>query len=128
MDVLLRGIAKQTYRRLKAEAAVRGKRISEALQEAIEVWLHTGEKPVLSDWEANNHAYLEAKRRLFKEHKGRYAAFGGGRLLGVAVSFEEACLLVRHAKVRRSIITKVGEEKSTAGEEWLWSSLELATA
>lgn len=128
MDVLLRGIAKQTYGRLKAEAAARGKRISEALQEAIEVWLYTREKQILSEWEANNRAYLQAKRRLFSEHRGRYAAFGGGRLLGVADNFDEACNIVRSAKVHRSIITKVGEEENTTGGEWLWSSLELATA
>jgi hypothetical protein len=126
LDVLLRGIAKGTYRRLKAEAAIRGKRISEALQEAIEVWLHTGEMQVMSDWEANNRAYLQAKRQLFKEHRGKYAAFGAGRLLGVTANFEEACELVRRAKVRRSIITRIGEEESTEAGDWLWSSLELA--
>ena len=128
MDVLLRGIAKQTYGRLKAEAAARGKRISEALQGAIEVWLYTREKQILSEWEANNRAYLQAKRRLFSEHRGRYAAFGCGRLLGVADNFDEACNIVRSAKIHRSIITKVGEEENTTGGEWLWSSLELATA
>jgi hypothetical protein len=128
MDILLRGVSKQTYRKFKAEAAARGKRIAEALQEAIEVWLYTREKQALSEWEANNRAYLQAKRKLFSEHKGAYAAFGSGRLLGVAGDFDEVCNIVRHAKVRRSIITKVAEEESPSGGEWLWSSLEHAAA
>lgn len=124
----MRGITKETYRRFKAEAAATGKRIADALQEAIEVWLYSREKQVLSEWEANNRAYLQAKRQLFREQKGRYAAFTGGRLLGVVDSFDEACDLVRREKGRRSIITKVAEEESPTGGEWLWSSLEMATA
>ena len=128
MDVLLRGVAKQTYRRFKAEAAARGKRIGEALQEAIEVWLYTQEKQVLSESEANNRAYLQAKKKLFLEHKGKYAAFGAGRFLGIANTFDEACKIVRRAGIGRSIVTKIAEEESSTGGEWLWSSLELATA
>lgn len=124
---MIRGITKETYRKFKAEAATRGKRIADALQDAIEVWLYIREKQTLSDSEANNQAYLQMKRRLFSEHKGAYAAFGNGRLLGVADDFDEACSIVRHAKVRRSIITKVAEEEGTSGGEWLWSSLEHAS-
>jgi len=119
MDIIIRGIDRNLYRRLKSRAALLGYKLSAAVQEAIRVWLEASEKSVETESDANNREYERLKADLLEEHRGRFA--------GVANTLQEAGKIAREAGSRRALIVKLGEEEA-AGGEWLWSSIELSTA
>jgi len=124
MDVILRGVNGDLYRRLKAEAALRGWTVSKAVEEAMGFWLSSADKEMYSEADANNREYVKMKRELLKDHPGEYAVFCLGRFVGLADTLDEAGEVARRNGADRALVTKVGEVKP-AGGEWLWSSLEL---
>lgn len=126
MDVIIRGLNEELYRKLKAKASLRGCKISRALEEAITLWLELSEKDVQTEEDVNNELYTRMKNQLLEKHKGKYAVFCEGNFIGVADSLESASELVRARGAKKALIVKVGEEEP-AGGEWLWSSTELST-
>jgi len=128
MDVIVRGLDETLHRKFKAEAALRGISQSQALEEAMRVWLHVeNNKSALEENEVNNLAYERMKDQLTKKYRGKFVVFCSGRFLGAADSLEEAGALARASSERKALVSKIGE-KRPAGGEWLWSSLELQTA
>ncbi|MEM4415970.1 MAG: hypothetical protein QXH32_08420 [Candidatus Caldarchaeum sp.] len=127
MDVIIRRMDRELYRRLKARASLMGCRVTDDVQEAVKRWLEQGDKLVDTEVDADNAAYERMKPVLLAEHKGKYAVFFSGRFAGVADSLKDACSMVRAAGALKALVVRVGEEEK-AGGEWMWSSLELSTA
>lgn len=127
MDVIVRGLDRTLYRRLKAKAAIMGYKVSGAVQEAIGRWLEESEKVVETDYDADNSAYRRMKGSLLEKYGGMYAVFHSGEFLGAAPTLKEAGKLAREKGAKRVLMTKVAAEEP-AGGEWLWSSIELSTA
>jgi len=82
MDLIIRGIDRNLYRRLKSRAALLGYKLSAAVQEAIRVRLEASEKSVETESDANNREYERLKAYLLEEHRGRFAVFASGLLAG----------------------------------------------
>ena len=57
MDVIIRGLDRELYRRLKAKAALTGDKVSAAVQDAVRRWLDQSDKVVENESDANNSAY-----------------------------------------------------------------------
>ncbi|MDG6910639.1 MAG: hypothetical protein JRM99_08595 [Nitrososphaerota archaeon] len=125
MDVLVRNMDPELYRQLKARAAAKGEKISEAIAEAAE-YILSG-RGVATEMDANNSAYAASKRRLAKEHPGEYVVFCGGAFRGAAGSLEGAADIVRTSGRPKGLVAKMGEDLPRGGD-WLWSSLELFAA
>ena len=125
MDVHVRNMDPELYRQLKARAAAKGERISEAIAEAAEYLL--SRRDVATEMDANNAAYASAKRKLAKEQMGKYAVFCSGTFKGAADSLEGAAEIVRKSGRTKGLVIKVGEDLPRGGD-WLWSSLELFAA
>ena len=126
MDIIVRGVDKELYRRLKSRAALMGYKVSAAIQDAIRRWLEASEKAVETDLDANNDEYENTKASLLEEHMGKYAVFHSGRFVGVASTLSAAGKMAREIGAPRALIVKIGQEEP-AGGEWLWSSIELLT-
>ncbi|KPV62702.1 MAG: hypothetical protein AOA65_1684 [Candidatus Bathyarchaeota archaeon BA1] len=124
MDVIVRNIDGEVYKRLKAEAALRGLTASRAIEEAIKAWLGDKEKAVYDETDVNNDEYLKMKHKLLEDYRGKYVVFCHGKFMGSANCLEEAGKLVLEAGAKKALITKVGANRP-AGGEWLWSSLEV---
>jgi len=123
VTLVVKNADERKLREFKAEAVRRGLKLSEALEEAIELWLSA--KPLLDEVDANNLAYLRAKRKL-EEHRGKYAVFAHGRMIGVFESLEEASGALRslEPKPRHAVVVKIGVDKP--GElEWWGGSISL---
>ncbi|MCS7145662.1 MAG: hypothetical protein NZ938_03095, partial [Aigarchaeota archaeon] len=84
MDVIIRRMNPELYRRLKARAPLLGYRVTDAVQEAINLWLREAERPVETELDADNREYERMKPSLLPKHRGRYAGFHSGRFAGVA--------------------------------------------
>ena len=115
--LVVKGADERRLREFKAEAVRRGLRLSEALEEAIELWLSA--KPVLDEVDANNLAYLRAKR-LLEGQEGRYAVFAHGRMVGVFDSLEEVSGALRslEPRPRHAVVVRVGVDKPDELEWW----------
>ncbi len=125
MDVIIRGLDENLHRKLRAKAAIRGLSLSQALEQAIRVWLRGHENKSAEDEnDDNNVAYEKMKRQFGRKYRGKYVVFGRGRFLGPADSLDQAGALARANGVRKALVAKIGA-KRPAGGEWMWSSLEL---
>ena len=49
LDVIIRGLDRELYRRLKAKAALTGYKVSAAVQDAVRKWLEQSDKAVETD-------------------------------------------------------------------------------
>jgi plasmid stability protein len=126
-DVLVRGMDEELYRRLKARAALRGMKISEAMEEAVSRWLRSEQSTVATEMDVNNKRYREMREELLGRWRGKYAVFCRGEFVDVFETLEEAGRACRDRGVERALLTKVGEEESSGGG-WLWGSLQLGSA
>ena len=127
MDVIIRGLDSELYRKLKARAALTGYKVSAAVQDAVRRWLEQSDKAVETEYDANNIAYERTKSTVQEKYRGMYAVFHSGDFLGAAPTLKEAGKMARERGAKKILMVKVGEEER-AGGEWLWSSIELSTA
>ena len=127
MDVIIRGLDRELYRRLKAKAALTGEKVSAAVQDAVRRWLDQSDKAVETEYDANNSTYERMRGSLLEKHKGMYAVFHSGEFIGAAPTLKEVGKMARERGAKKVLMVKVGEEEPAEGE-WLWSSIELSTA
>ncbi|ALL01993.1 hypothetical protein Pyrde_1950 [Pyrodictium delaneyi] len=125
---MLKKISPEKVRLLKAEAARRGLSPSEAVEEAIELWLRRSS--VVEDSTADDEAWERLRPRLLREARGMYVVIAEGRLVGVYASLEEAARVLRelrHRGLRRAVLVRPGVDDEAGGEgEWLGGALEPA--
>jgi len=129
--LVLKRLSEEKIRLLKAEAARRGMSLSEAVEEAIELWARSPGGTV-GDEAADDAAWEALRERLRREALGKYVVIAEGRLVGVYGSLEEAAEALRKLRrrgVRRALLIRPGVDDERAGEaEWLGGSMEAETA
>ncbi len=130
MTLVVKKIDERKLRALKAEAARRGITISQAVEEAIDLWLTFTTRSALDEEEeANNREYERLKRAGELERmKGRYVVIAGGRLIGAFESLSEASEALRKLGVRRALIFRPGIDDAGVRREWLGGSMRRTTA
>ncbi|MEM2475537.1 MAG: hypothetical protein QW407_06395 [Thermofilaceae archaeon] len=118
MTLVIRKIDEKKLREFKAEAMRRGLTLSQALKEAIELWL--SQKPAWAEPDANNAAYARERQKLLKEHRGKYAVFAHGQLVGVYASLNEVIAALRELeeRPRHALVAKIGEDIAEVLEWW----------
>ncbi|MEM3944706.1 MAG: hypothetical protein QXJ59_11550, partial [Thermofilaceae archaeon] len=79
-----------------------------------ELWL--SQKPAWTEPDANNAAYAREKQKLLKEHRGEYAVFARGQLIGVHAPLNEVIAALRklEERLRHALVAKRG----VAHREW----------
>lgn len=126
--MVIKKIDKRKLREFKAEAIRRGLTLSQAIEEAIELWLSS--RFLLSDMEANNLAYVRFKRDLEK-YEGKYVVFALGRFIGAFEKLDDIAKALKDLKPKpkHAIVLKVGYDRKVEGElEWWGGSIELEPA
>ena len=118
MTLVIRKIDEKKLREFKAEAMRRGLTLSQALKEAIELWL--SQKPAWAEPDANNAAYARERQKLLKKHRGKYAVFTHGQLVGVYASLNEVIAALRDLKERprHALVAKIGEDIAEVLKWW----------
>ncbi len=123
--MVIKKVDERRLREFKAEAVRRGLTLSEAFEEAVELWLSC--RPLFSEEDANHAAYLREKGRL-KGLEGKYAVFAHGRFVGAFESLEAVAKALRalSPRPRHVVVVKVGVDRPPRGElEWWGGSLRL---
>ncbi len=82
MDVIIRGLDRELYRRLKAKAALTRYKVSAAVQDAVRRWLEQSDKAVETESDAKNSMYERMRGTLQQKYRGMYAVFHSGEFLG----------------------------------------------
>ncbi len=130
LTLTLKRVSPEKVRLLKAEAARRGLTPSQAVEEAIDLWLRSA--PLLEDVDLDDAAWRRLRERLSREARGKYAVIAGGRLVGVYNTLEEAAEALRELRrrgLRRAVLVRPGIDDAATGEgEWLGGSLDAAGA
>ncbi len=125
MTLVIKKIDEKKLREFKAEAIRRGLTLSQAIEEAIELWLRR--PALLTEEDVNNLVYVRMKRQLEK-YKGKYVVIARGKFLGAFDTLKDAGLALRKLDElpKHAIIVKVGVDKAIEGElEWLGGSIEF---
>ncbi len=128
MTLVVKKVDEAKLREFKAEAVRRGLTLSQALEEAIDMWLRGG--VLETDADANNRAYVEMKGELSK-FEGKYVVFAHGRFVGAFERIEDVGAALRSLRPRpaHAIVLKVGRDVRVGRRlEWWGGSIELESA
>ena len=112
--MIIKRIDEDKLKEFKAEAIRRRLTLSQALEEAIDIWLKRCS--VRTDVDANNNAYIKMKKKLSK-FKGKYVIFAHGKFIGAFNNVEEVGNALRSLRPipRRAIVLKVGYDRRIKG-------------
>lgn len=115
--VLIKNMDEQLYRMLKAKAALMGISVSEAIQQAISLWLNLTEG--IYDY---NYIVLKTNPEALKAYKeGKYVLACDGEFIGAFDSEKEA---IEMGKVHKKCMLGSKNYEQEVGE-WGWSSIAL---
>src|SRR5437588_10912782 len=111
--VAVKKVNQELYRKVKALASLRGRTVSDVVNEALGLWVQLAAKgATVSEWvrleeeaRRDNDVYERHEADLLAEHKGEFVAVGEGRVLGTFSKPEEAFALVRQAGLNHAIVT-----------------------
>ncbi|AWR98559.1 hypothetical protein [Metallosphaera hakonensis] len=116
--VLIKNMDEQLYKMLKAKAAILGINVSEAIQQAISLWLNVADS--VSD---QNYAILKTTPEAIKAfNEGNYVLACDGKYVGF---FEDEKKALEKAKeYNKCMISNKNYPRQEVGE-WGWSSIAL---
>ena len=128
MTLVLKNISEEKVRLLKSAAARLGITVSQAVEEAIELWLRA--HGVVYDELADDLAWARLRGELARKHRGKYAVIAQGSLVGVYEDMESLKNTLRSLKargVKRAIVAKIGADEERWTGEWLGGSMSALT-
>jgi len=124
-SALIRAVDPELFRKFKAIAVLRGITLSQAFNEAVELWIDNYEKSlsIKGEFDKNNEFFNRVKKELDRKYRGKYVLIANGDIVAVVNNVKEAYEVLKKKKLRRCLIHKVGVERERG--EWLWGSIEL---
>ncbi len=95
--VAVKKVNQELYRKVKALASLRGRTVSDVVNEALGLWVHlTGKGATVTDWvrledeaRRDNKAYEREEAALLVKHRGEFVAIGDGRKHAIVTRIEE---------------------------------------
>jgi len=126
LRLVLKKVSEEKIRALKAEAARRGITLSQAVEEAIELWLRLSNASIAVDDVVDDAVWEEQRAKLEKEYRGKYVVIAFGRVQGVFDSLEQVAEFLRslRPRPRRAIVVRPGVDTGGEVREWWGGSLE----
>ena len=106
-------------RELEAEARRRGLTLSQALEQAIDLWLSRARD---EEREMNNAVYQRMKGEIFSRYRDKYVVIAKGEFVGAYGTLEEVQEALRRLNVGHAIVFNPSKDAREEGE-WLGSSL-----
>jgi len=118
VTLVARNIDKELYNLFKAEAIRRGLTVSEALEEAMRLWLIHKSSDIDLEAEQNFRVYERLKKKLLAKYRGKYVVIALGEFKGAFNTLEEVSQLLKQLNVKHAVVTKLGEDVEMRGEWW----------
>ncbi|BDB99972.1 hypothetical protein [Saccharolobus caldissimus] len=123
MTLVIKKIDEKKLREFKAEAIRRGLTLSEAISQAIDLWLNKvrseDDEDVEKERELNNKVFEELKDNLPKD---KYIVIANGKLIGTFDSLKEVSDVLKGLKVKHAIVVNMNKDSQREGE-WLSGSM-----
>jgi hypothetical protein len=122
VTLVIKKIDEKKLREFKAEAVRRGLTLSEAISQAIDLWLNkvrSEDNEVEKERELNNKVFEELKDSLPRD---KYVVIAKGKLLGAYDSLNEVSKVLKGLNVRQAIVVKLNKDLPREGE-WLAGSV-----
>jgi hypothetical protein len=129
--VAVKKVNQELYRKVKALASLRGRTVSDVVNEALGLWVQLAARgATVSEWarleeeaHRDNDVYERQESDLLAKHRGEFVAVGEGRVLGTFSRPEEAFAMVRQAGLKHAIVTRI-EKKPSKVVELGWGVME----
>lgn len=114
MSVLIKDIDKELYARFKAEAALHGIKLGEALTLAMRSWLQIQKNGNIEDGDRiqNNATYRRLLPSLLEKHQGKWIIIHDSRLVGIFENRETALDETKKLKLTgHSIVCPISDNR-----------------
>ena len=121
MPLVLKKVSEEKIRLLKSEAAKRGITLSQAIEEAIEIWVRLSKSSVTEDNVIDDAVWEERKKELIEKYKGKYVVIVYGKIQGIFNSIDDVSEFLKslRPKLKRAIVVHIGiDEEGWEGEWW----------
>lgn len=120
MTLVIKKIDEEKLREFKAEAIRRGLTLSEAINQAIDLWLNR----VKDDDERseNNKVFEKLKDEIISKYKDKYVVIAQGKFIGAFDNIEQIQDILKKLNVRHAIVFNSSKDVKGDGE-WLGGSL-----
>jgi len=126
LPLVLKKVSEEKIRLLKSEAAKRGITLSQAIEEAIEIWLRLSKSSVTEDDVIDDAIWEERKKELIEKYKGKYVIIAYGKIQGIFNSIDDVSEFLKslRPKLKRAIVVHIGVDKEKWEGEWWGGALE----
>lgn len=121
MTLVIKKVNEEKLREFKAEAVRRGLTLSQALEQAIDLWLN---KVRDEEREINNMVFQKMKGEIFTKYKDKYVVIARGEFIGAYDTLEEVQEVLKKLNVSHAIVFNPSKDVREEGE-WLGGSLSL---
>ena len=120
VTLVIKKINEEKLREFKAEAIRRGLTLSEALEQAIDLWLNKVKDN--DEREINNKVFERMRDEIFSKYKDKYVVIAQGRFIGAYDKIEEIQGVLKRLNVSHAIVFNPSKDVREEGE-WLGGSL-----
>ena len=120
VTLVIKKINEEKLREFKAEAIRRGLTLSEALEQAIDLWLNKVKDS--DEREINNKVFERMKGEIFSKYKDKYVVIAQGKFIGAYDKIEEVQEVLKRLNVNHAIVFNPSKDAREEGE-WLGGSL-----
>nr|MCL7344800.1 DUF5678 domain-containing protein [Candidatus Aramenus sulfurataquae] len=128
MTLVIKKIDEKKLREFKAEAIRRGLTLSEAIEQAIDLWLNKVNDKDEEERRMNNEAFQKMKDEILSKYHDKYVVIAKGQLIGVFDNAQEVAEELRKLNVRQAIVFNPSKDSNKREGEWLGGSLSSALA
>ncbi|MEM4966463.1 MAG: hypothetical protein QXS45_06810 [Sulfolobales archaeon] len=120
MTLVIKKINEEKLREFKAEAIRRGLTLSEALEQAIDLWLNKVKDS--DERDINNKVFMKMRGEVFSKYKDKYVVIAQGKFIGAYDKIEEVQEVLKKLNVNHAIVFNPSKDVKEEGE-WLGGSL-----
>lgn len=123
MTLVIKKIDERKLREFKAEAIRRGLTLSEAIEQAIDLWLNKVNDEDEEERRANNEVFQKMKDEILLKYQDKYVVIARGKFIGAFNSIQEVAETLKKLNVRQAIVFNPSKDSIKREGEWLGGSL-----
>ena len=120
MTLVIKNVNEEKLREFKAEAIRRGLTLSEAIDQAMDLWLNRVRDN--DERQENNKVFNKLKNEILSKYKDKYVIIAQGKFIGAYDSIDQVEEVLKKLNVKHAIVFNPSKDIKSEGE-WLGGSL-----